>query len=282
MKTIRLLITGGATGFGKAMALCWVKHAQQDTAIKVCIADIHQQRGEETVAELKKLGAEAFYSQCDITVEADIAATRDIIQERWQGVDIVINNAGVATGGSLNGESLEQWEWVFNINLFGMVKVSQAFVDVFRKQGQGYFINVASQAGVTPIPLMGSYNAVKAAVVSFSETMKTELAPENIDVSVVCPSFFKTNLDESMRTSEQVMRESIKRQFNKADMTAEEVAEKVWQQAQKRNFLMLTHKSGKAAYYMKKWLPIDWYLNKIIKATKKMVLRAREGQGENG
>ncbi len=282
MKTVRLLITGGATGFGKAMALCWAKHAKGNNTVKVCIADIHQQRGEETVAELTQLGAEAFYCQCDITSDSDIATTRAQILKTWQGVDIVINNAGVATGGSLKGESLEQWQWVFNINLFGMVKVTQSFVDVFREQGHGYFINVASQAGVTPIPLMGSYNAVKAAVVSFSETMKTELAPENITVSVVCPSFFKTNLDESMRTTEQIMRESIKRQFNKAEMTAEQVAEQVWRQAQKRHFLILTHKSGKAAYYTKKCLPFDWYLNKIIKATKKMVLRAREEQNNYG
>ncbi len=282
MKTVRLLITGGATGFGKAMALCWARHATDANAVKVCIADIHQQRGEETVAELTQLGAEAYYCQCDITSESDIDKTRSEIVEKWQGVDIVINNAGVATGGSLKGESIEQWQWVFNINLFGMVKVTQSFVDVFRQQGHGYFINVASQAGLTPIPLMGSYNAVKAAVVSFSETMKTELAPENIAVSVVCPSFFKTNLDESMRTTEQIMRESIKRQFNKAEMTAEQVAEQVWRQAQKRHFLILTHKSGKAAYYMKKWLPMEWYLNKIIKATKKMVLRAREGQSNHG
>ncbi|NMH59397.1 SDR family oxidoreductase [Alteromonas ponticola] len=282
MTASRLLITGGATGFGKALALCWATHYQHKGTLKICIADIHQQRGEETVQALEALGADAFFIQCDITDEADIEATKNAIVDRWQGVDIVINNAGVATGGSLNGESLEQWQWVFNINLFGMVKVTQCMVDVFRQQGHGYFINVASQAGVTPIPLMGSYNAVKAAVVSFSETMKTELAPENIDVSVVCPSFFKTNLDESMRTSEQIMRDSIQRQFSRAEMTAEQVAEQVWQQAQKRRFLILTHKSGKTAYLMKKWLPMDWYLNKIIKATKKMVLKARKGQTHHG
>ncbi|MCW8107853.1 SDR family oxidoreductase [Alteromonas ponticola] len=282
MKALRLLITGGATGFGQALALTWAKHHQQTATLKVCIADIHEARGQETVAKLTQRGTEAFFSRCDITSEADIHATKQEIIKRWQGVDVVINNAGVATGGSLKGESLEQWQWVFNINLFGMVKVCQSFVEVFRQQGQGYFINIASQAGLTPIPLMGSYNAVKAGVVSFSETLKSELAPENIDVSVVCPSFFRTNLDESMRTREQFMRDSISRQFNKAEMTAEQVAEEVWRQTQKRQFLIITHKSGKAAYYMKKWLPMDWYLSKIIKATRKMVLKAKEGQVDNG
>lgn len=278
----RLLITGGATGFGKAMALCWAKHHQSsNTPLRICIADIHQERGQETVNELKALGAEALFSECDITNIGQIKSTQALLMREWQGVDIVINNAGVATGGSLKSESLEQWQWVFNINLFGMVQVSQVFVDVFREQGHGYFINVASQAGVTPVPLMGSYNAVKAAVVSFSETMKLELASDNIDVSVVCPSFFKTHLNESMKTSEPIMKESVNRLFAKAEMTAEQVAHSVYQQAQDKRFLILTHKQGKLAYLMKKFLPFNTYLNRVIASTAKMVSRAKQATNQS-
>ena len=264
----RLLITGGATGLGKSIAMSWAKH--QASNLKICIADIHQARAEETVSELKQLGVDAFYQHCDITQTADVEETAAAINEKFQGVDIVINNAGVATGGALQDESIEQWQWVLDINLLGMVRVSQAFLPMFKSQGHGYFINIASQAGLTPIPFMGSYNAVKAAVVGLSETMKLELIHDNVDVSVVCPSFFKTNLDESMRSDDPAMHKMMNRFFEKAQMTTEQVADSIYQQAQARTFLILTHKEGKKAYLLKKLLPSKTYIKTMLKQTKAM------------
>ena len=117
---------------------------------------------------------------------------------------------------------------------------------------------------------MGSYNAVKAAVVGLSETMKLELVYDNIDVSVVCPSFFKTNLDESMRTSEPAMQTMMNRAFERSDITAEQVANTIYQQAAKRTFMILTHKLGKQAFLMKKLLPIEWYIKSMLKKTRSM------------
>jgi short-subunit dehydrogenase len=266
--TTRLLITGGATGLGKSIALVWAQN--QKANVNICIADINQERGDATVAELKELGAGAFYSHCDITKQKDIDNLRLEIHQQWQGIDVVINNAGVASGGSLKGEDLDQWQWIFDINLFGMVRVSQSFYDDFKAQGHGYFINIASQAGLTPIPFMNSYNAVKSAVVGFSETMKLELAFDNIDVSVVCPSFFKTNLDESMRTSEPAMKKMMDRAFDKSDISAEQVASTIYHEAQKRTFLILTHKLGKQAFIMKKLMPTAMYIKNMLKKTKSM------------
>lgn len=261
----RLLITGGATGLGKSIAMAWVKHEANN--LKICIADIHKPRAEETVAELKAMGVDAFYQYCDITQADDIENVAAAISDKWQGIDIVINNAGVATGGSLQGESIEQWQWVLDINLLGMVRVSQTFLPLFKNQGHGYFINIASQAGLTPIPFMNSYNAVKAAVVGLSETMKLELVHDNVDVSVVCPSFFKTNLDESMRASDPAMHKMMNRFFEKAEMSTEAVADSIYQQAQKREFLILTHKMGKKAYLLKKLLPSKMYIKSMLKQT---------------
>ena len=188
----------------------------------------------------------------------------------------MFNNAGVASGGSLLDESIEQWQWVFDINVLGMVRVSRALLPLMREQGGGYFINIASQAGLTPIPYMGSYNAVKAAVVSFSETMKLELAPDNIDVSVVCPSFFKTNLDESMRSSNPASHKMLNKFFAKADMTKEDVAESIFQQVDKKQFI-LTHKLGKRAFLLKKLLPTQRYIKNMLNQTK-MMKRAMEKQ----
>ncbi|HDY93080.1 MAG TPA: SDR family oxidoreductase [Pseudoalteromonas sp.] len=267
MKT-RLIITGGATGLGKALALSYANNLGAN--LQICIADINTERAAVTIAELQALKADAFFHACDITKQTDIEGLCDIIQTKWQGVDIVVNNAGVATGGSLEGESLEQWQWIMEINLLSMVRVCKTFYPVFKQQGKGYFINIASQAGLTPIPFMSSYNAVKAAVVSFSETLKLELAYDNIDVSVVCPSFFKTNLDESMRTSEPAMQTMLNRAFERSPITAEQVADIIYKQSLKRSFLILTHKLGKQAFLMKKLLPVEWYIKSMLKKTRSM------------
>ena len=268
---MRILITGGATGLGQAISLKWAdKWANKKGTFDICIADINQERGDETVNALIAKGANAFYVHCDITSDSDVQTLAQTIDSRWGGVDYVFNNAGVATGGSLLDESIEQWQWVFDINVLGMVRVSRALLPLMRKQGGGYFINIASQAGLTPIPYMGSYNAVKAAVVSFSETMKLELAPDNINVSVVCPSFFKTNLDESMRSTNPASHKMIKKFFAKADMTKEDVAEAIYQQVSKKQFLVLTHKLGKRAFLLKKLLPTQHYISNMLNQTKTM------------
>ena len=270
-KEKRILITGGATGLGQAIALALSEqHGKNGDQLKVCIADIHEQRGQETLALLTEKGTEAFYQPCDITQDDDVANLVTAIEARWGGVDVVFNNAGVASGGSLSDESIAQWKWIFDINLLGMVRVSKAMLPLFKAQGAGYFVNIASQAGLTPIPYMNSYNAVKAAVVSLSETMKLELAPDNIDVSVVCPSFFKTNLDESMRSDNPAMHKMMARFFKKADMTKEEVAQSICDQVAQKRFLILTHKLGKRAFLMKKLLPTQMYINNMLKQTKAM------------
>ncbi|MEM9101741.1 MAG: SDR family oxidoreductase [Pseudomonadota bacterium] len=263
------LITGGASGLGKSIAL---ELAQQNiTDLKIAIADVHAERGQTTVQTLKNLGIESFYHCCDITKISDVKDLYQAVEEKWQGVDVVINNAGVATGGSFQSESIEQWQWVIDVNLLGMVRVSQVFLDCFKQQGYGHFVNVASQAGLTPIPLMSSYNAVKSAVVALSETMKLEFVKYNVDVSVVCPSFFKTHLDESLRTSEAKVSMLMHKLFERAELTSEQVARIVVKDMRAGKFLIVTHKEGHQAYRLKKLLPHQWYLTMMRKRTKSML-----------
>ena len=269
--SLRILITGGATGLGKALARCWASHHQAN--IKICIADIHQSRGEETVNQLVTMGADAMFFPCDITNLSDIEQMKQQIIEQWQGIDIVINNAGVATGGSFPSESIEQWQWIFDINLIGMVRVSQAFFDIFKRQGHGHFINIASQAGLTPVPLMSSYNAVKSAVISLSETMRLEFIPHHIKVNVVCPSFFKTNLNESIRSSESQSLKMMNKFFERGELSADQVAQRIYRQVEQDKFLILTHDEGKKAYFMKKILPVSLYLSLMRKKTKAMLTK---------
>lgn len=273
MKNTRYLITGGASGLGKSIAIALTK--QNLAELKICIADVNNERGEETVEALTRLGAQAFYQRCDITDMHDVTELYKAVNAKWQGVDVVFNNAGVATGGSLQSESIEQWQWILDVNLLGMVRVSQVMLDGFKAQGHGHFVNIASQAGLTPIPLMSSYNAVKSAVVALSETMKLELAQYNVNVSVVCPSFFKTNLDESLRTSEAAVGNLMNKLFERATLTSEQVAKTIVNKVNQGQFLILTHKEGIKAYRLKKLMPINWYLAMMLKQTKALLKKGQ-------
>lgn len=258
----RVFITGAASGLGKALALRWAK-----TGARVCLADVNDAMGQETLAEVNATGAQGVYCHCDVTELTQLQDARDELLARWGGVDVVINNAGVATAGTLQNEDIEQWQWVLNINLLGTVRTSQVFVEVFKRQGRGHLVNVASQAGLTPIPNMASYNAAKAAVVSFSETMALELAQHHVAVTLVCPSFFRTNLDKSVRSKQPGMDKLVRKMMERTHITAEDVAERTYQAVKKRHFMVLTHREGLKVYLLKRFLPIRTYLNMMLKKT---------------
>ncbi|GAC17415.1 SDR family oxidoreductase [Paraglaciecola arctica] len=265
-----VLITGGASGLGEALALHYAKQN-----FEVCIADLNSERAHKVVDSITKSGGKAFFLPCDITNEADIETLQQQLQSRWSTLDVLVNNAGVATGGALEFEDIEQWEWVLNINVLGMVRMCRTFVPMMKQQSAGKIVNIASQAGITPAPLMGSYNASKAAVVSFSETMHLELADDNIHVSVACPGFFSTNLDESMRSKQPGVAKLVSKMLhNSSDITAAQVAEAIYQDSENLKFMTITHKDGRTAFRMKRWLAPMRYLAMMKKQLKNFKPRA--------
>ncbi|MFT4940676.1 MAG: NAD(P)-dependent dehydrogenase (short-subunit alcohol dehydrogenase family) [Paraglaciecola sp.] len=255
MAAEHVLITGGASGLGEALALHYAANSAQ-----VCIADINPDGAQQVLQKIKDAGGSAFFLPCDITSQEDVDNLANEIKERWGELDILINNAGVATGGALEFEDIEQWQWVIDINVLGMVRMTRAFVPMMKAQDKATIINIASQAGITPISFMGSYNASKAAVVSFSETMHIELAKDNIQVSVVCPSFFPTNLGLGMRSAQPGVQQLVSKLLSRSDITAEQVAHIIYVQAKAGKFMILTHKLGRQAYRLKRFLPTKRYM----------------------
>ena len=161
----------------------------------------------------------------DITSDDDwAAARRRPSSERWGGLDVLVNNAGVAGGGRIDRCTLEEWQWITEINLFGVVRGTQAFVPMLKEQGSGHIVNVASLAGLVHPAGMGSYNAVKAAVVAFTETCGHELAAYGIRASAVCPSYFRTNLMDSMQGSDEAVGQVVGGLVERSPITADDIA----------------------------------------------------------
>ncbi|QKW06165.1 SDR family NAD(P)-dependent oxidoreductase [Streptomyces sp. NA04227] len=238
----RILITGGASGLGAALAAAF--SARGD---RVLVTDI----GAEAPAQLP---AGASYLKLDVTSQEDWDAARDHVAAEFGGLDILVNNAGVAAGGRIEYLDLEEWRWITEINLFGVVRGCRTFTPMFKEQGSGHLVNTASMAGLVHPPAMSSYNAVKAAVVAVSETLRFELHPFGIDVSVICPSYFRTNLASSLRGTDPLMDGTAKKLINKSKIGAEEIAAIVVRGVDKRQPLILTDKPGRRAYWAKRLL----------------------------
>ncbi|MGB1458192.1 MAG: SDR family oxidoreductase [Spongiibacter marinus] len=261
----RVFITGGASGLGRALA---ERYAQ--AGYWVCIGDIHKERGEETLQALQAVTT-AQYLHCDVQREDDLQSAADWLRQHWSGVDVVINNAGVATAGAIDEQSMEDWQWVMDINVLGVVRGCKVFTPLLRQQGGGHLVNVASLAGVIHPPKMASYCATKAAVVALSETLTLELDSDNIAVSVVCPAFFRTNLAESLRASDPTSTVLTQKLVNKAKVGADEIAEKVFRGVEEKQFKILTHDDSKRLVMLKRLLPYRWFRKIMLKNTAGMM-----------
>ncbi|MPZ00932.1 MAG: SDR family oxidoreductase [Actinophytocola sp.] len=242
--TQRVVVTGGASGLGKAIARRYA-----DTGASVVIADIDP-AGKQTAAELG-----AHFHELDVTDAASFDALVRWCEAQLGGLDVLVNNAGVAAAGRFERVSLEDWDWILDINLMGVVRGCRAVVPLFKRQGSGHLVNIASLAALTTLPAMSSYNVSKAGVVALSQTLRHELAPYGIGTTVVCPGFVRTNLSSSLRSPDPEAQAVTERLMDRSDVTPEDVAEQVVAAQRKNTFLVLTHAEGRKFRFLERFLP---------------------------
>ena len=188
-------ITGAASGLGLAMARSFA-----DAGMKVVIADVEEQALSQVAEEFGASNREFMTIQVDVTDRAAMQAAAAAAIERFGKVHVLVNNAGVGVGGKLDAMSYNDWDWVLGVNLDGVVNGLQSFVEHIKSHGEGgHIVNTASMAGHLAIPGLGIYNASKFAVVAISETLKADLADQDIGVSVLCPGLVDTNIFASGR-----------------------------------------------------------------------------------
>lgn len=268
MSQKRIFITGGASGLGRALADRYAA-----AGWSVCIADVNETRGADALSDLRVKAPRAHFLRCDVTQESDLEVAARWLEQNWGGVDLVVNNAGVAVGGGIDEVPLEDWRWILDINLLGVVRGCKVFTPVFRRGGGGRFVNIASMAGLVHPPMMAAYNASKAAVVALSETLRLELVRDNIAVSVVCPAFFRTNLTESLRASSPDVQRITHKLVNKSRHSAERIAELVHKGVDRGDFHILTHGDGQLAWMIKRLTPYSLYSKFFEKNTRGMMGR---------
>ena len=157
----KVLITGAASGLGRAMPLRYAREGAH-----ICIADINMEGAAETLSMVENAGGKGWIHELDVRSEEAWNQLHREVVSRWNGIDIVINNAGVATGDRIEDGDWAWWDWIIDINLKGVALGCRTFTPMMKQQGHGAFVNVASLAGLLKAPSMSSYNATKAAVVA--------------------------------------------------------------------------------------------------------------------
>jgi 3-oxoacyl-[acyl-carrier protein] reductase len=183
-----IIVTGAGGGIGKGIAL---RLAQEGA--NVIVNDINVVLGEEVVGEITAAGGTAAFFAADVTRSADVKALVDEAVKRFGRLDVVVNNAGWT---HRNRPALEvsedEFDKVYAVNVKSVYLATVHAVPVFRAQGGGVFINIASTAGVRPRPGLSWYNGSKGAVITTSKSLAAELGPDNIRVNCINPVFNPT------------------------------------------------------------------------------------------
>jgi NAD(P)-dependent dehydrogenase (short-subunit alcohol dehydrogenase family) len=265
----RIMITGAGSGLGREIALRWAREGWQ-----LALGDINPDGLEETLALVREAGGDGFTQRCDVRDYSQLTAFAQACEARLGGIDVVVNNAGVASGGFFSDLSLEDWDWQLSINLMGVIKGCKAFLPLLERS-QGRIINIASLAALMQAPAMSNYNVAKAGVVALSESLLVELQPQGIDVHVVCPSFFQTNLLDSFRGPDPAMKTQVGKLLDSSPISAADIADYIFAEVAKGSFMILPHEQGRMAWAIKRQNPEVIY-QQMIAMTEKMRAKRAE------
>jgi NAD(P)-dependent dehydrogenase (short-subunit alcohol dehydrogenase family) len=263
-----VLITGGTAGLGRALADRYAAAGN-----RVLIAD--RDRPDELPA------GSASFIRLDVRMHDDWQRALRWCETYWGGLDILVNNAGVTAAGRIEQLQSDDWDWILDINLKGVAQGCRTFVPLFKEQGGGHIVNIASSAGLLNTPGATSYNASKAAVVSLSETIRQELAPFRVRTTVVCPGPVRTGIRAELHSPDPELAELVDQTIQEAPHTAAQVARRITEAIAKGHFLVLTHPADRRALCVKRLFPkvADAHAARKWRRTT-VKLKARDQQGQ--
>lgn len=186
------VVTGAGGGFGRAISLTLARRKS-----RLLVSDVDLDAAQETAHLAIAAGArQAKAQRCDVSLLAEVEALAAACDAP---VDLLINNAGVSSGGLIGELPIGDWRWTLDVDLWGVIHGCHVFTPLLRKQGHGHILNVAAAAGFVAAPRMAAYNVAKAGVIALSETLAAELAGSHVGVTVLCPTFFKSDVVTSGR-----------------------------------------------------------------------------------
>ncbi|RPI16306.1 MAG: SDR family NAD(P)-dependent oxidoreductase [Lysobacterales bacterium] len=190
----RAFVTGAASGLGRAT--CGLLATD---GWRLGLLDRSAEKLTRVSAALEAAGAAVHAYAGDVSDEAFVAHAVEDYGNRVGGLDLMVNNAGVAVAGAAEVTPPSDWRWIVDVNLLGVAWGTRAAIPQMRAAGRGLILNVASAAGFASGPRMAAYNATKAGVIALTETVAAELETTGVQATVAMPGFFRTSLLDTMR-----------------------------------------------------------------------------------
>ena len=216
------LVTGASSGIGEATAL-----ALAQEGARVALVARRKDRLEQVAQRISQAGGESLQIETVITDYAQAQRMIRMTEERWNRLDILINNAGVMLLGRIPGANIEDWQRMVNINLLGLLYATHEALPIMQRQGSGHIVNVSSIAGRVARAGSGVYNATKFAVGAFSEALRQEVTKANhIRVTIIEPGMVATELREHI-TDEQARKSSEEMASAMTQLESQDIADAI-------------------------------------------------------
>ncbi|HPP79588.1 MAG TPA: SDR family NAD(P)-dependent oxidoreductase [Deltaproteobacteria bacterium] len=221
-----VVVTGAGSGIGRATAIAFAREGAD-----LVIADVREERLDEVAKNISGLGARVMTKKTDVSKREEVEDLARVVLAERKRVDILFNNAGVGLGGSFAETSIEDFEWLFSINFWGVLYGIKAFLPHMMEKRYGHIVNTSSLAGLTALPGMSAYSAAKFAVAGLGEAIRSELRKYNIGVSTICPGVINTRVVEDgrmhLRESARANRDSVVEFYRRWGWPPERVAKAV-------------------------------------------------------
>ncbi len=242
------VVTGAASGIGRALALALADHG-----CKLALVDVHADR----LAEVAALLPGATAHTVDVSDRQAMLALPDQVIAAHGAVHLVINNAGVSCSRLFEEHSLDDWDWILGINLWGVIYGCHAFLPHLMTQDWGHVVNISSLFGIVGVPTQASYSATKYAVRGLSEVLWEELAHTHVGVTVVHPGGVDTNIVTDGRNSERADQDRVLARFKANAITPERAADQIVRAIRRGDRRLVVTRDAVILDWLKRLFPVS-------------------------